>query len=295
MTPVKRPEFADPEWTAWSGEARAAIETLRKDYRPGVEIRLRADLYAQAKPFLLKLFNDKCAYCESLISNTQPGDVEHYRPKGRIRDLDGRVVRIVLAGKEVDHPGYWWLCYEWLNLLPSCIDCNRRRRHEQEDQLAGKVQELAGKAELFPIAGRRAAGPDDPLSAEEALLLNPTEDDFNPEEHFELLPDGKIAPKTTKAKTTCEILGLNLREKLVEQRANAYDAAVDTFSRFISVSMASLEQPAPGDQEKRLRQRINDMWEGRTQYTAFARLALSVAKRTLSARNININFPLPPL
>jgi uncharacterized protein (TIGR02646 family) len=55
---------------------------------------------------LAKLYKGKCAYCESHSETC----IEHYRPKGR-----------VLRSK---HGGYFWLCYEWSNLLPACHNCN---------------------------------------------------------------------------------------------------------------------------------------------------------------------------
>ncbi|MEF9674035.1 hypothetical protein QNM99_25505 [Pseudomonas sp. PCH446] len=42
-------------------------------------------------------------------------DVEHYRPKGAVSE-------------DASHPGYWWVAMDWDNLLPSCIDCNRKRK-----------------------------------------------------------------------------------------------------------------------------------------------------------------------
>jgi len=283
MIPVRRPEFEDARWLAWRGDARDALLAIRTAReRQLAPPPVNDALYKRAKPYLLRLFHDKCAYCESVISNTQPGDVEHYRPKGRLRDLDGRVIRIILGETECDHPGYWWLCYEWMNLLPSCIDCNRRRRH-------GEERVSLGKADLFPIAGRRAANPDDPLSDEKPLLLDPTAPDFDPAVHFDFGEDGKIAPKTETAKVTCELFGLNLREKLVEQRADAYAFAASAFHSFIDELM---RQQSLTPQAKSLGRRLNDMWEGRTAHTTFARLALSQVRDRLEKRSIRVSFPL---
>jgi uncharacterized protein (TIGR02646 family) len=125
------------------------------------------------KKRLEELFHGKCAYCESLYASQAPVDVEHYRPKGRIEG-------------ELKHPGYWWLAAEWTNLLPSCLDCNRRRK-----QLAPIVStDLAvlyetmktGKQDSFPVLGARAALEPDDLVAERALLLDPTRDD--PDNHL---------------------------------------------------------------------------------------------------------------
>lgn len=69
---------------------------------------------AAIKAELDKLFHGKCAYCERFFASGAPVDVEHYRPKGGVEG-------------DTTHRGYWWLAMEWSNLLPSCIDCNRRR------------------------------------------------------------------------------------------------------------------------------------------------------------------------
>ena len=79
---------------------------------------------------LREWYKSKCAYCERLYKL----DVEHYRPKGRITDENGGVISAT---------GYYWLCYEWSNLLPSCISCNRE----------------GGKVDKFPIIGIRVTAP----------------------------------------------------------------------------------------------------------------------------------------
>ena len=286
MTPVKKAEPTAAEWVQWRKDAIDAIGDIKKKYQPGMSVVMRDELYKRAMPFLLSLFHDKCAYCESIITNTHPGDVEHYRPKGRLKDIDGKIVKITVNGKEFDHPGYWWLCYDWSNLLPSCIDCNRRRNH-------GEELTAAGKADIFPISGKRAGSPLDPLNAEDALLLNPSEDDFDPDLHFEFKPDGKIATKSKRAELSCELLGLNVREGLAKQRGEIYSTAMDAF--LIRRQADDVLDPnAPlTDAEKKSRERINDMWEGRTAHTAFARLALATAQRALAKRNVTINLPLP--
>jgi uncharacterized protein (TIGR02646 family) len=55
---------------------------------------------------LIESYKGKCAYCESHSETC----IEHYRPKGK-----------VFKSK---HGGYFWLCYEWSNLLPACHSCN---------------------------------------------------------------------------------------------------------------------------------------------------------------------------
>ena len=127
------------------------------------------------------LFHGKCAYCEACYETVGPVDIEHFRPKGEVEG-------------EPAHRGYWWLAATWENLLPSCIDCNRRRFQETPADMrsltamAGSTRANAfisiktGKEACFPIEGVRVmteASERDRarlLAAERALLLNPCED-----------------------------------------------------------------------------------------------------------------------
>lgn len=153
---------------------------------------------------LERLFHGKCAYCESFYGSTQPVDVEHYRPKGEVEGV-------------VDHPGYYWLAMDWSNLLPSCIDCNRRRQQKAPDAATGSIVKLLssgefdrskkmslGKSSAFPLAMEkgRARNPQDSLLEEQRLLLDPTRDD--PREHLTFHIDrdnliGLVFPKLTGA------------------------------------------------------------------------------------------------
>lgn len=127
------------------------------------------------------IFHGKCAYCETLYGASGPMDVEHFRPKGGV------------AGEE--HPGYWWLAASWENLLPSCLDCNRKR----EQQLVGMGTSLtdlqmrtrrttspkaSGKHDSFPLEldGVRVSAEGGDLALERPLLLNPCVD--RPEDHL---------------------------------------------------------------------------------------------------------------
>jgi hypothetical protein len=287
MTPVSRPELTDQEWKEWNARASAAMRALIQAYAPGVDITLREELYKAAMPFLLRLSHQKCAYCECIITASQPGDVEHYRPKGRIRDEDGKIVKTE-AGS--DHPGYWWLAYRWDNLLPACIDCNRRRKH-------GDLDTAAGKAEYFGIRGKRAEKPKDPLEKEIAMLLDPSERGFDPDEHFEFYPDGLMKPKTERAAYTCQLLGLNLREALVAERKRAYMNAQAAWIGFFQAAPAVLRAPDTArDLLSEPRQQVNMMWEGESSYTAFARKALQRCKEAFALSfGVETQLPLQPL
>jgi hypothetical protein len=160
--------------------ARAHQQSLEPDKGSFAFAVYRAQ---EVKQRLEELFHGKCAYCETFYASSAPVDVEHFRPKGAV---DG----------EPDHPGYWWLAMSWSNLLPSCIDCNRKRTQPTPDQSASLFalvngarrpnhvrSVLTGKKDSFPVAGTRALPEASDFTAEQALLLDPCADD--PEDHID--------------------------------------------------------------------------------------------------------------
>lgn len=187
-------------------------------------------LWGELKDHLFDLFHQKCAYCEATVKHVAHGDVEHYRPKGKVTE-DER------------HPGYYWLAYEPSNYLPSCQLCN------QGD----------AKGTHFPIAGTRAYTRADPLPAELPLLLNPYEDDYS--EHLAFYSSDDVAPDkkpgeafsdTDKGKKTIELLKLN-REVLVDDRYKAQRYGLVTFKASITTDPAEITKLAieclDGEQE----------------------------------------------
>lgn len=201
-------------------------ELLRKSGAQG-KAKLRFSLYRdETVRFALEsLFFGKCAYCESKYWAMAPVDIEHFRPKGSVDGEEG-------------HVGYWWLAASWNNLLPSCIDCNRRRSHLLAEMplglehmcrasLESSSKRLLGKGSAFPIAGQRARSELDDLEAEDALLLDPTRDrdiDFhltyyiNRSKPLGLVLPNMIAGKPSRrGLETIHTFGLN-RLRLVQER-----------------------------------------------------------------------------
>lgn len=163
--------------------------------------------HAQVKMTLEELFYDKCAYCESRPTPSNAWDVEHYRPKGRVAE-------------NAKHPGYYWLAYEWDNLLPACADCNRKRkdapRYDDPKELPAQ-----GKLDQFPVEDEknRAMMPGDDLKQENPHLLNPCLDD--PEKHLTYNVQGQIQPSgenDLRATETIRICHLK-RRRLRDDRA----------------------------------------------------------------------------
>ena len=157
---------------------------------------------------LERLFYGKCAYCESYYAATQPMDVEHWRPKA---DVD-------LEEWEPDQQfkGYYWLAADWLNLLPSCIDCNRARKQKT---LPDGSTVSSDKGNQFPVmsgSSRISRGAD--RSAEQPLLLNPTEDD--PQLHLSCAPEDPsiLQQRSVRGKASIDVYGLNRASIVVARR-----------------------------------------------------------------------------
>ncbi len=152
--------------------------------------------HQEVKDRLIAMQHHKCAFCEAKVTHISDGDVEHFRPKGRIRQ--SRTAKLL-------RPGYWWLAYDWSNLLLACTNCNQRN-----------------KRDIFPLrnATQRAQGPGPHLEA--TLFINPAEAPPNPEQ---LIGWNRWMPVATKgnraAKTTIKELNLT-RKPLAEHRREKY-------------------------------------------------------------------------
>ena len=204
---VDRSAVAEPS-VLKSARAEAARRTLleqlqrtpdkdKAQLRPRFENRLWMDCRTE----LLGLFHGKCAYCETSIVHTQPGDIEHFRPK-----------MLTLHNDESGpwlHLHYAWLAYDWDNLLVACIDCNRR------------------KGGYFPVGKQRAGWlaslAECRLQEQLMSLLDPCYDE--PTVHLDFSVDGQCVARTKRGSVTVELLGLN-REPLIKARQRRIDAAL---------------------------------------------------------------------
>jgi uncharacterized protein (TIGR02646 family) len=179
------------------------------DFNEFIRVLLREKKFKENEPYLkplsmgLKsLYRNKCGYCETGVSDAGSFlDIDHYRPKGKPNDDDS-------------HPGYYWLGYEWTNLVPVCQRCNRHKHTH------------------FPIRGVRITEPpmvnglldweachvnSDIHQREKPLLLHPEADE--PDKHLIFLPNGQVnaREKSSRGEATIRICKLN-REPLVTER-----------------------------------------------------------------------------
>jgi hypothetical protein len=139
--------------------------------------------HASVKAVLQRAQYDKCCYCEGIFHGHAAGDVDHFRPKGYCQQ-----------GPKSSryYPGYYWLAYQWDNLLFSCQVCNR-----------------SYKRNLFPLADplARALSRTEDTTREAPLLLDPSGPD-DPREHIQFHED---VPRgiTEMGRTTVDVLKLD--------------------------------------------------------------------------------------
>jgi hypothetical protein len=210
------PPVGDLEWDTWVAKATQERQSLLAS--PPELRRIKDKVYKGGRSFLLRATRKKCAYCETYLPpGERAGDVEHFRPKGRVRDRRGAIVTVTLAGQQVQHPGYFWLAYDYRNLLPVCGACNRRARDEREGR-------LTGKGDIFPTLDDWYAAAPTEVTNEKPSLLNPWLPADDPADHLLFDPStGLVIAKTTRGEETKDLLGLN-RDGLPEERLKACTA-----------------------------------------------------------------------
>ena len=144
------------------------------------------NVWKSARDRLFQVQHGKCAYTEATLDVCM--GVEHFRPKGAVRN-DRKAKQ--------HHPGYFWLAYEWDNLLLTNPKVNNH------------------KSDCFPLAnpGKRATSPGTSLDQEKPILIDPAQE--CPREHIRFHQD---APRgiTDRGRETIALLRLDhayLREK----------------------------------------------------------------------------------
>lgn len=111
---TKRIVEAWEDWIA-ANDVRAEFSYDFEDHSP---------VWRDFKEYLSReLFFRNCAYCESPDEACSPR-AEHYRPKRAPEADNGLATGKLADGREIPHPGYFWLALAWRNLVPSCERCN---------------------------------------------------------------------------------------------------------------------------------------------------------------------------
>jgi hypothetical protein len=206
------------EYEKWCARANAyRLEMIEHWRKTGVvELPKSRAIWSELKAiFLDTAFHEKCAYCEGKHSDGYPSDVEHYRPKKGVTE----------SRQCINHPGYFWLAYEWYNLLLACRHCNSRHsevRGSERISHPGKLNEFRVEGSRIPCPSGNPATWRKELEAEKPLLLNPYLD--NPAEHIAFDDNGVPYAKSARGRETIEVCHLN-REHLNQHRRDATERA----------------------------------------------------------------------
>ncbi|MBC3346103.1 hypothetical protein HU811_05585 [Pseudomonas sp. SWRI196] len=159
---------------------------------------------ARIRNWLMSQFSNKCWYTEAEES-ISPIHVDHFRPKGRVKNLDGSY-----------DDGYWWLTFNWKNYV-----------------IAGHLIN-SKKSDIFPLMHGERRAPvncsEVQLRLEGAVLIDPLTDqarlisyDRDDDGCIAVLAGGIDDLERFKAEKTIEILGLNRIDRLNQKRGKKWD------------------------------------------------------------------------
>lgn len=248
-------------WDDWQAKAQQAIEEAIQSWEAdrSKPIKYKPKLWGDLKEWLLmNVFHEKCAYCETPLLRSSM-HAEHYRPKGGVKNhVEGQKKPQTAtsqdeAGQVINHPGYFWLAYNWRNLLPSCEYCNTAEgkrnqfpvkstfmllKHLQPSELA-QLYEAPIESKTWP--GYFYLQPADLDDLEGPQLLHPYYD--YPEEHLGFgikglefaMRDGQgvVSPKGIISISVYNLWDAKLRNARYEEQRNALDRFSIAFNQFI--------------------------------------------------------------
>ncbi len=248
-----------PKWKRWRSDCKKTAEKLMESVEKGeapeiIPLYKRKSIKEEIYFSKNGPFHGKCAYCECYIKDFQHGDMEHFRPKLAVTDENDVPIFVEdEKGGKRPHPGYYWLAYDWKNLLPSCTNCNQ----------PGVIKGMRiGKRNRFPVIGVNAATPEE-VELENPLLINPVTDP--PEDHLKIDTEtGMMAHRTDRGRVCIDIFGLNLRDRLPERRKDVCDLVR---AKFLQLMYA----PDSADAEKTLL----EFETGKREYSMAGRAAFS--------------------
>jgi uncharacterized protein (TIGR02646 family) len=178
---------------------------------------------------LLKAQNEKCAYCESKVRESAP--IDHFRPTSR----------------------YYWLAYDWENLLVGCGECNSTY-----------------KGERFPLddESKRATSHHDDLSLESPLLINPTKEDLTAslEWREEVI---RAIDGNPRGEATIQILGLN--SAILAKNRYAHLKLIKTLLEGLANARSEPQNEAKQEWAARVREELQERWSEAGAFTAMVR------------------------
>ena len=205
MIRIVRPDEVPGSLTKWGGKQTQldciAFDASPADYNAGAKFPAKSYYRStKVKNRLVEIHHCKCCYCEKKFPSGIL-QVEHIRPKGGVRQT--------LDQTTDEWPGYYWLAYEWTNLLLACQICNG----------------TTNKWTFFPLANptKRARSHHDDVTKERALFIDPSKQ--NPRRHIRFeneLPKGR----TPTGRMTIKGIGLDSPQLMGNRRDKIADVKV---------------------------------------------------------------------
>ncbi|KQS34101.1 HNH endonuclease [Dyadobacter sp. Leaf189] len=192
-------DFKNPPQSLATSLTRTShiLDALSRKNKHPFNSKLYRDLTISS---LIELYHSKCGYCETDTSAGAPMQVEHYRPKAKVLE-------------DIKHQGYYWLAYEWSNLILSCSKCNNKKRNRfpisgQRISTPG-ILNMGMPSEEFVLANSKN------FLAENPQLLHPEIDKV--EDQFLFNHNGEIVGLNERAQQTIIVCDLN-RDELIFKR-----------------------------------------------------------------------------
>lgn len=217
MVRLRRPPIPQ----ALAANQATATQALWSEWRQtGTMPKANASIYANpsVKLALRNAQAHKCAYCETL-NPTSHDVVEHFRPKNGWRQNSGDVLQ---------GPEYFWLSYDWENLLFACDQCN----------------DAGHKQNHFPLFNpkQRATVANPQHAQERPLLINPYAD--KPDLYIEWNRDIPRPRKgSKKGRKTIDVFGLARDGRLMDQR-RAHLMTLERVVELVECSSQSAQREA---------------------------------------------------
>ena len=161
--------------------------------------------------------HNKCCYSEAKF-NQEPITVEHYRPKGAVGTK---------GTSEKQYPGYYWLAYEWTNLLLCKAATNSKKR------------------DYFPLLNEqnRARNHHGNIGLECPVIIDPASED--PRDHISFHNEEPVG-LTERGKYTVKLL---LRHRDLDEDRRRHFQHLDTLKEShnaLKIMGKGQEEPAVG-------------------------------------------------
>jgi hypothetical protein len=217
LSPAHIEAQVDAHDPVWRPKAAARTATL---LAAGAVIKA-SPIWSEVKSVFMAVQRYKCVYCERPLGGQTSGsiehDVEHYRPKGRIKAWPDKKSNLAydFATGPPQATGYYWLAYDLLNYAAACKLCN-----------------TVHKSNFFPIRAHRGQAPAGVAAlnaSEEPLVIFPFgAHGDDPAGYITFLgimalPRHTDGPAYERAQVTIDFFGLNSREELWRGRFEAID------------------------------------------------------------------------